>query len=64
MAKPPIDPVRWQAPPVGALPDFRAAALTLTAVPGGAPEDVVLHDRALQVLGLLWAILIALAVLV
>lgn len=41
MAKPPIDPVRWQAPPVGALPDFRSAAITLTAVPGGEPEDVV-----------------------
>ncbi|KWX67588.1 SMP-30/gluconolactonase/LRE family protein [Mycobacterium sp. NAZ190054] len=40
-AKPGIDPVRWQAPPVTALPDFPAAELTLVPVPGGEPEDVV-----------------------
>ena len=41
MAKPPVDPVRWQAPPVDALPDFPAADITLVPVPGGEPEDVV-----------------------
>lgn len=39
--KPPVDPVRWTAPPVEALPDFPAAELTLIPIPGGAPEDVV-----------------------
>lgn len=38
---PPVDPVRWQAPPVKPLPDFPAAELTLVPVPGGEPEDVV-----------------------
>ena len=41
MGKPPIDPVRWQAPPVGTLPDFASAPITLVGVPGNAPEDVV-----------------------
>lgn len=39
--KPPIDPARWQAPPVQELPEFGAAELTLVPVPGGEPEDVV-----------------------
>lgn len=39
-------------------------AMAIDLGEAGAPEDVVLHDRALQVLGLLWAVLIALAVLV
>ncbi|MGE0781938.1 SMP-30/gluconolactonase/LRE family protein [Mycolicibacterium sp.] len=39
--KPPIDPVRWQAPPVDPLPDVPAASLTLVPIPGGEPEDVV-----------------------
>ena len=41
MSKPPIDPVRWQAPPVNPLPDFASASITIVAVPGNAPEDVV-----------------------
>jgi sugar lactone lactonase YvrE len=39
--KPPIDPVRWQPPPVDPLPDFGPADLTIVGVPGNAPEDVV-----------------------
>lgn len=39
--KPPIDPVRWQPPPVDPLPDFGSAELTIVPVPGNAPEDVV-----------------------
>jgi decaprenyl-phosphate phosphoribosyltransferase len=34
-------------------------ALRLAAGEGGAPEDVVLGDRAIQVLGLVWAVLFA-----
>jgi len=49
MVKPPVDPVRWQAPPVDALPDFPAAEITLVPVPGGEPEDVVLDSD-----GYLW----------
>ena len=41
MSKPPIDPVRWQAPPVNPLPDFASASITVVPVPGNAPEDVV-----------------------
>ena len=41
MSKPPIDPVRWQAPPVNPLPDFASASITVLPVPGNAPEDVV-----------------------
>jgi sugar lactone lactonase YvrE len=40
-AKPPVDPVRWQPPPVTPLPDFGPAELTVVPVPGHAPEDVV-----------------------
>jgi sugar lactone lactonase YvrE len=39
--KPPVDPVRWQPPPVDPLPDFGPADLTVIPVPGNAPEDVV-----------------------
>jgi sugar lactone lactonase YvrE len=39
--KPPVDPVRWQPPPVDPLPDFPSADLTVIPVPGNAPEDVV-----------------------
>jgi sugar lactone lactonase YvrE len=39
--KPPVDPVRWKAPPVDPLPDFPPADLTVVPVPGNAPEDVV-----------------------
>jgi sugar lactone lactonase YvrE len=39
--KPPIDPVRWQPPPVDALPEVPSADLTVVPVPGNAPEDVV-----------------------
>lgn len=47
--KPPIDPVRWTPPPVGELPDFPSAELTIVPMPGDGPEDVV-ADPA----GLLW----------
>lgn len=39
--KPPVDPVRWQPPPVDALPEVPSADLTVVPVPGNAPEDVV-----------------------
>jgi hypothetical protein len=39
--KPPIDPVRWQPPPIVELPPFPPAELTVVPVPGCAPEDVV-----------------------
>jgi len=39
--KPPIDPVRWESPPIDALPEFGPAQLTVVPVPGNAPEDVV-----------------------
>ncbi len=48
--KPPIDPVRWHAPPVEPLPEFPRAELTLVEIPGGEPEDVVVDAR-----GYLWA---------
>ncbi len=48
--RPPIDPVRWRAPPVDDLPRFRAPAITLVPVPGGEPEDVVVDAD-----GHLWA---------
>ncbi len=41
MSKPPIDPVRWQAPPIGTLPELASASITIVGVPGNAPEDVV-----------------------
>ena len=39
--KPPVDPVRWEAPPIDPLPEFGPAELTVVGVPGNAPEDVV-----------------------
>lgn len=51
--KPPIDPVRWNPPPVDPLPEFPAAELTVVAVPGDAPEDVVVDGD-----GHIWAGLI------
>jgi len=39
--KPPVDPVRWQPPPIDPLPDVPSAELTVIPVPGNAPEDVV-----------------------
>lgn len=46
--KPQIDPVRWRPPPAGSLPEFGPAELTLVAVPGEAPEDIVVDaDGAL-----------------
>ncbi len=40
-AKPSVDPVRWQPPPVGSLPGFGPAELSVVPMPGDAPEDVV-----------------------
>lgn len=40
-AKPAVDPVRWQPPPVTPLPRFGAAELTVVPMPGDAPEDIV-----------------------
>jgi sugar lactone lactonase YvrE len=39
--KPPVDPVRWQPPAIDPLPDLPSADLTVVALPGNAPEDVV-----------------------
>lgn len=47
--KPGVDPVRWQPPPVGSLPDFPPAELTVVPMPGDAPEDVVVDAE-----GALW----------
>lgn len=47
--KPPIRPVRWQPPPVDALPDMPAPGIIVVPVPGNGPEDVVV-DAA----GQLW----------
>lgn len=47
--KPPIDPVRWQPPPLEELPALPAPALTVVPVPGHAPEDVVVDSA-----GRLW----------
>ena len=47
-AKPSVDPVRWQPPPVAALPEFGPADLTVIPMPGDAPEDIVVDaDGAL-----------------
>jgi sugar lactone lactonase YvrE len=40
--KPPIDPVRWQPPPVDPLPDAPARPVTVVPLPGDGPEDVVI----------------------
>lgn len=36
-----IHPVRWQPPPVDALPDLPAPSITVVPLPGNGPEDVV-----------------------
>jgi sugar lactone lactonase YvrE len=41
MPKPPIDPVRWTAPPIDPLPDPPARAVTVVPVGGDGPEDIV-----------------------
>jgi sugar lactone lactonase YvrE len=51
--KPPVDPVRWQPPPVDPLPDFGPVDLTVVPMPGDAPEDVVVDAD-----GQIWAGLI------
>ena len=51
--KPRVDPVRWQPPPVRPLPEFGPVDLTVVAMPGDAPEDIVADDD-----GMLWAGLI------
>ena len=48
--KPPIDPVRWQPPPVDPLPDLPDADVTVVPLPGDGPEDVVVDAE-----GQLWA---------
>jgi sugar lactone lactonase YvrE len=47
--KPRIDPVRWQPPPVGLLPDMPTPSITVVPLPRNGPEDVVV-DKA----GHLW----------
>jgi sugar lactone lactonase YvrE len=47
--KPPVNPVRWQPPPVDPLPDMPAPSITVVPLPGNGPEDVVV-DAA----GQLW----------
>ncbi len=44
-----IEPVRWQPPPIAPLPEFGAAEVTVVAVPGDAPEDVVVDGD-----GMIW----------
>ena len=39
--KPPIDPVRWQPPPIEAIPDVAARPVIVVPVGGDGPEDVV-----------------------
>ena len=51
--KPPIRPVRWQPPPIVAIPDVPARPVTVVPVGGDGPEDVVV-DAA----GRLWTGLI------
>jgi sugar lactone lactonase YvrE len=41
VSKPPIDPVRWQPPPIEAIPDVPARPVTVVGVGGDGPEDVV-----------------------
>lgn len=39
--KPRIDPVRWQPPPIEAIPDVPVRPVTVVGVGGDGPEDVV-----------------------
>ena len=49
--KPPVDPVRWQPPPVQPLPPVRRhGPLTVIDLPAEAPEDVVVDAE-----GAIWA---------
>lgn len=48
-ARPAIDPVRWQPPAIAPLPEFGAVELTVVALPGDAPEDIVVDDD-----GMIW----------
>lgn len=47
--KPRINPVRWQPPPVDALPDLPAPNITVVPLAGNGPEDVVVDPA-----GQLW----------
>lgn len=49
MPKPSIDPVRWQPPPIEAIPDAPARPVTVVPVGGDGPEDVVVDAN-----GRLW----------
>ena len=60
MPKPPIDPVRWQAPPIDPLPEFPSAEITLVPVPGGEPEDVVVDADGCLWMGALDGSIVAL----
>jgi len=40
-SKPPIHPVRWQPPPVDPIPDQPGGSVTVVALPGDGPEDIV-----------------------
>jgi sugar lactone lactonase YvrE len=51
--KPPIHPVRWQPPPIEALPEVPARPVTVVPVGGDGPEDVVVDAE-----GRLWTGLI------
>ncbi|MGI9125719.1 MAG: SMP-30/gluconolactonase/LRE family protein [Mycobacterium sp.] len=48
-AKPRVDPVRWQPPPIRELPDFGPAEIAVIPMPGDAPEDIVVDAG-----GMLW----------
>jgi sugar lactone lactonase YvrE len=49
VAKPRINPVRWQPPPIDPLPNMPRASVTVVPVPGNGPEDVVVDPS-----GQLW----------
>jgi len=49
VAKPRINPVRWQPPPIEQLPRMPRASVTVVSVPGNGPEDIVVDPR-----GQLW----------
>ena len=44
--KPRVAPVRWHPPPVGRLPEFGPAELTVVPMPGDAPEDIVVDAES------------------
>lgn len=47
--KPPIHPVRWQPPPVDPITDQPGGSVTVVALPGDGPEDIVVDGG-----GVLW----------